>query len=244
MASFHITIKTGKKGSAARHSSYIAREGQYAREDKSADLIATGYGNLPPWANGSPRALWSAADKYERSNAAAYREYEVALPVELTAEQNDELVNSYIQESFKGKPYQYAIHCPMASLGAVPQPHAHIMISERLDDQHDREPSQYFRRYNPVHPERGGCRKDNCGRPRGVLGAEVTMRRKHWAGKQNEFLERFGHAVRVDHRSHEERGLTAAPGRHLGQAAVRSMTHGSKSCRPSTPVQHEGAQEK
>jgi len=228
MASFHITIKTGKKGSAARHSSYIAREGQYAREDKSADLIAAGHGNLPSWANGSPRALWSAADKYERSNAAAYREYEVALPIELTAEQNHELVNSYIEECFKGKPYQYAIHCPTAALGGVPQPHAHIMISERLEDQYNREPARYFRRYNPAHPERGGCRKDNCGRPRGVLGAEASLRRKHWAGKQNEFLERFGHTARVDHRSHQERGLAVAPDRHLGQAAVRSLTQEAK----------------
>lgn len=228
MASFHISIKTGKKGSAARHSSYIAREGQYARQDKSADLIATGHGNLPSWANGSPRALWSAADKYERRNAATYREYEVALPGELTAEQNRGLVDSYIEESFKGKPYQFAIHCPIAALGGVAQPHAHIMICERLEDQYEREPSQYFRRYNAVHPERGGCKKDNCGRPCGVLRAEATIRRKQWACKQNEVLERCGHAARVDHRSHVERGLTAAPGRHLGQAAVRRMTQEAK----------------
>lgn len=233
MASFHITIKTGKKGSAARHSSYIAREGQYAREDRAADLIATGHGNLPSWANGSPRALWSAADKYERSNGATYREYEIALPAELTAEQNVELVNSYIAESFKGKPYQYAIHCPTAALGGVAQPHAHIMISERLEDQYDREPIQYFRRYNPAHPERGGCRKDNCGRPRGILGAEATIRRKQWAGKQNDFLERFGHDARVDHRSHLDRGLIVPPGRHLGQAAVRRINGETKALYPT-----------
>lgn len=102
------------------------------------------------------------------------------------------------------------------------------MISERLEDQYNREPARYFRRYNPAHPERGGCRKDNCGRPRGVLGAEASLRRKHWAGKQNEFLERFGHTARVDHRSHQERGLAVAPGRHLGQAAVRNLTQEAK----------------
>lgn len=223
MASFHITIKTGKKGSGARHSSYIAREGQYAREDKASDLVATGHGNLPAWANGSPRALWGAADRFERTNGAVYREYELALPNELSVDQNRDLVTSYIEKNFSGKPYQYAIHWPMASLGGVPQPHAHIMICERMEDEYVREPAQFFKRFNATHPERGGCRKDNCGRSSAALSTAASMQRKHWADQQNEFLERFGHSARVDYRSYQARGIESAPGRHLGQAAVRSI---------------------
>ena len=83
---------------------------------------------------------------------------------------------------------------------------------------------RYFRRFNRAQPENGGCRKDSCGRDRHVLRNEVISCREKWAKLQNEHLELNGHAARVDHRSHRERGLEAAPEHHLGPAKVRQMT--------------------
>lgn len=220
MASYHWTINSGKKGSAKRHSSYIIREGQYERRE---DLIAQEHGNLPEWASDSPKDFWNAADKYERSNAAVYREIVIALPNELSASQNVELVRSYVQEVAGFKTFQYAIHCPIAGIGECPQPHAHIMISDRLPDGIPRVPGQHFRRYNPAFPERGGCKKDSGGKSRSELGAEVTARRARWAELQNEFLAKNGHDSRVDHRSCAARGLPAATESHLGAARTRAL---------------------
>ncbi|MCI3049250.1 hypothetical protein ML378_26340, partial [Escherichia coli] len=41
------------------------------------------------------------------------------------------------------------------------QPHAHIMMSQRVNDGIERTPEQYFRRYNARYPERGGAKKDS-----------------------------------------------------------------------------------
>lgn len=219
MASFHWKIKSGKKGSASRHSRYIAREGQFNKED----LAASGHGNLPDWASDSPKAFWREADRNERRNGAVYREIEIALPNELTLEQNTELVQQYVTEIAGPKAYQFAVHSPAAAIGDCPQPHAHIMLSDRMPDMITRSPEQYFRRYNAARPEVGGCKKDSGGKPRSVLGSEVAARRAHWADKQNEFLAKHGHAVRVDHRSLSAQGVDATPERHLGQAAVKFM---------------------
>ena len=80
MASFHHRIKSGKKGSAAEHAAYIARKGAFRARD---DLLFSGSGNLPGWAEGDPNKFWRAGDKYERANGAVYREHEIALPDEL-----------------------------------------------------------------------------------------------------------------------------------------------------------------
>ena len=38
MASYHLTAKIGKKGKAAAHAAYIAREGKYSGRDRYEDL--------------------------------------------------------------------------------------------------------------------------------------------------------------------------------------------------------------
>ena len=60
MTSYHLEIKSGKKGSAEEHSKYILREGKYAKKE---DLLYTAYGNMPEWADADPAAFWKAADK-------------------------------------------------------------------------------------------------------------------------------------------------------------------------------------
>ena len=89
MASFHHRIKSGKKGAAVEHSSYISRQGRHAGREY---LVAAGSGNLPDWAAQDPLVFWQAADEYERENGASYREHEIALPGELSLEQQRELV--------------------------------------------------------------------------------------------------------------------------------------------------------
>ena len=86
-----------RQGQASGHAAYIAREGRYAGRDGYEDLEATGYGNMPSWAEGEPALFWAAADRHERANGATYREIEIALPRELDPAQRQELVLDFIR---------------------------------------------------------------------------------------------------------------------------------------------------
>lgn len=224
MASFHSSIKNGKKGKAANHSAYIGREGKFGRGDKGDDLKLRMHGNLPAWANDQPAIFWNAADKFERSNGTAYVEYELALPQELSTAQNIELVGQFVEKVAGPKPYEFAIHAPEAALGKVNQPHVHIMVNNRIPDAIERPRELHFKRFNSTNPELGGCKKDSGGRHRGEMKALAISIRETWAQLQNQHLEKYGYTDRVDHRSYRGRGLDKTPERHLGYSKIKQMS--------------------
>lgn len=221
MATYHVSMKSGGKGRASDHARYIIREGRYSVRDE--DLIAHWSGNMPPWCAGNPNAFWRAADVNERKNGSTYRECEVALPKELNTAQQIALVQSAIQSICPNKPYQVAIHSPSASLGNGSQPHFHLMYSDRVDDGIERGPAQHFRRFNPVNPHLGGCRKDSGGKTPTQLRDALKTLRAEFANLINNALAQNGHQVTVDHRSNKERGLETQPGRHLGPYKARQL---------------------
>jgi hypothetical protein len=222
MASFHHRIKSGKKGTARAHAAYIERHGHY--KNRGEDLVHTTHGNLPKWAEDDPKLFWKMADKHERINGAAYREYEIALPGELTELQRIVLADKMVRELVGNKPYQYAIHASDGALGSIPNPHVHLMYSDRIADGIERTPEQMFARFNAKHPERGGRRKDSGGMTPQELRAHVIATRKMVADLQNQALAESGHEARVDHRSLREQGVLRQPERHLGAARVRSLS--------------------
>jgi hypothetical protein len=221
MASFHHRIKSGKRGSAAEHATYITRQGKYSNRE---DLVFTEHGNMPDWAKGNPSAFWKAGDKHERTNGAVYREQEIALPDDLTLDQNRELVSQLVPALVGNKPFQYAIHAPNAALGGGTNTHLHLIYSDREDDGIERSPERTFRRYNAKHPEVGGRRKDSGGKNGMQLRDELIAIRKKCADLQNAALAKYGHTVRVDHRSLKEQGIDRKPERHLGQARIQAMS--------------------
>ncbi|MGF6997273.1 MobA/MobL family protein [Paraburkholderia sp. GAS32] len=222
MASFHHTVKSGKKGSATDHGAYITRKGKHSKREE--DLVASGHGNMPSWAQEDASAFWKAGDKYERANGAVYREHEIALPDELTRDQQKELVDQIVSGLVGTKPFQYAIHAPNAALGSGSNTHVHLMYSDREEDGIERSPEQTFRRYNAKHPERGGRKKVSGGKNRMELRDELIATRKKCADLQNAALEKCGHTARVDHRSLKDQGIDRIPERHLGQARIRTMS--------------------
>lgn len=224
MASYHLTAKIGAKGKAAAHAAYISREGKYTGRERYEDLEATAAGNMPKWAEHAPAYFWTAADENERANGSAYREIEVALPRELNPEQRRELVEDFVRRELGDQHvYQWAIHTPKAALEKGEQPHAHIMYSERRLDGIERDPDQFFKRYNAKNPERGGAQKASGGKARGAMKDELLASRQRWADVQNEHLARHGHDVRVDHRSLKSQGIDRTPEKHLGGAGVRAL---------------------
>ena len=208
VATYHCSVKTGGKGRGAKHADYIS-----GRDDRDRrDIEAQGHGNMPAWAGHSPRLFWQAADEYEREKGAVYRELEVALPRELSPEERLGLVQEIIRRTCgSAHAYEWAIHCPKAAIEGGEQPHLHLMYSERVQDGIDRDPAQYFRRYNAKAPERGGCRKDSAG-----TKTRLFETRQMVAEVTNRHLERAGMDGRVDHRSLWERGINREAERHIG----------------------------
>ena len=225
MASYHLTVKTGAKGGGASHAAYISREDKYANKSKYEDLEHKQSGNMPSWAEENPMLLWKAADNFERVNGTTYREFEVALPRELTPDQRKDLVNDFIKNEIGDKhAYQYAIHCPKAGIEGKDQPHAHIMFCERINDGIERCPEQFFKRANSKNPELGGAKKSNLSQSHTQRRQALIDLRSRWADLQNQHLEKSGHSIRVDHRSLKEQGLNREPEKHLGPQRVRDLT--------------------
>ena len=217
MATYHCSVKVGGKGQGAAHAAYISRELKYAKRD---GLEHGEHGNLPAWAQSDPLVFWRAADAHERIKGAVYREIEVALPRELTPAQRRELMREFVQTHLSDRhAYTLAIHNPTAALDGGEQPHAHLMFSERIQDDIQRDPAQYFRRHNAKAPARGGCRKDSMG----TLERLQTFRQS-WADLTNQALERYGHRARIDHRRYRDRGIDREPEKHLGPVDARKLS--------------------
>ena len=217
MAIGRLSVKVGKAGKAGPHAAYISREGQYAQcLERGEKLEATEAGNMPAWATGQPQQFWQAADTFERANGTTYREMEIALPRELEPEQRADLIREFVrQEIGERHAYQWAIHTPRAADGGD-QPHVHLMFSERQIDGIERDPDQYFKRYNAKAPEKGGARKgfgpgDGQTLTKTERADNLKELRGRWELMCNEHLERAGHSQRIDMRSYAERGLPIAP---------------------------------
>ena len=217
MALGRLSMKIGKAGKAGPHAAYIAREGQYAKHlERGEKLEASEAGNMPAWAQHNAQAFWRAADAHERINGTTYREMEIALPRELNCAQRVVLVRKFVhQELGERHAYQWAIHTPNAADGQE-QPHVHLMFSERQVDGLERDPEQYFKRYNAKLPEKGGARKGYGPRAGQTLsaaerGAELKALRLRWQDMANQHLERAGVEARIEMRSHAERKTGLEP---------------------------------
>lgn len=223
MASYHLHVNYGKKGAAHSHAAYISRTEKYSAKENSnyEDLEFTEHGNMPAWAAHNPLIFWQSSDEHERENGSTYREIEAALPRELNAEQRLEFVREFVKQEIGNKhAYQFGIHNKSSSIDNTEQPHVHIMFSERIIDNIDRDPDQYFKRYNAKKPERGGAKKASGGKLMSKMKEELVALRERFANMQNEFLEKYGHHDRVDHRSYKNRGIDKEPERHIGPWAT------------------------
>ena len=165
MATYHLSLKNGKVGTAEQHADYILREGRYSGGKRAEELVYKD-ANLPRWAM-SASAFFACADRYERTNGRAYTEFEIALPNELTHEENKKMVNDFITAHIgNNKVWIYAIHSKPATFDdSQEQIHVHIMICERIVEDgmtKAKSPSKFFKRYNSKNPQNGGYLKDRA----------------------------------------------------------------------------------
>lgn len=212
MAIARLSVGTGSKGKAGPHAQYIAREGKYAKPDDDLEKLEfTGSGNMPEWAEHEPNYFWRMADEHERKNGSTYREHVIALPRELTLDQRHQLILHWIEQEIGDKhAYQYAIHNPPA-LDGLEQPHCHLMFSERTIDGIERDPEQYFKRYNAKKPERGGAKKANTGLAHTERKSELVAQRDRWERVCNAHLESAGSDARISMKTLAEQGIDREP---------------------------------
>lgn len=195
-------IKTQAAGTAAAaHAQYINREEAFK---KRGGCVKTGH-HLPAWAEDNPKKFFEAADKFERANGTRYKEIEFSLPNELTLEQQQEIIDRFLETHLKDYYYAYAVHDKIGAMSnGQRHPHVHIMFSERKIDEIEKNTPRklevFFSRANNNSPEKGGCRKDEKWNGKNRFDY-VNQMREDYARIQNEVLEKYGIEARVDHRT-------------------------------------------
>jgi Ti-type conjugative transfer relaxase TraA len=147
--------------------------------------------DAPEWAF-DRSDLWNAAEQAERRcDGQTGREVRVALPCELSLDDQVDLVRGFCRDHFtsRGLVVDVAIHHDN-----VDNPHAHIGLTTR-----------------PIGPE-GFGKKDRTGHTKAALLAV----REGWSLAVNNAMQRAGHAARVDHRSYTAQGIRLEPTCHIG----------------------------
>ena len=168
--------------------------------------------DAPAWARDRGR-LWNQVEASEtRKNSQVAREVVVALPKELAAEEQRELVRGFVGEQCvaRGMVADVAYH----DIGSG-NPHAHVLLTTRR-----------------IGPDGFGG-KDRSWHDRGL----VEDWRREWAAHANHALSRASRPERIDHRSlvsqrqdalhrgdrAEAASLDRRPGVHLGRAAHEEL---------------------
>ena len=166
-------------------------------------------------------ALWNAAEMAEnRSNSRVAREYEIALPHELTKEQRLALTREFAAEiaNRHGVAVDFAIHAPHRR-GDERNWHAHLLATTRviepggLGEKSTIEWSDTNRRKAELEPGK----------------KEIESIRDRWEELTNEKLLQHGHEIRIDARSLEEQGIEREPTTHLGPAVTGLERRGEPS---------------
>ena len=174
--------------------------------------------------------LWNSVEQIEKAcNSQLARELEVALPIELSREEQVRLVRAYCSSQFvsRGMCADFNIHDTGSG-----NPHAHILLTMRPMDERGKWLPKSKKEY--VLDENGERIRLSSGRYKtrkvdlvdwnSQENAEVWH--KVWADLANEFLERNNRSERIDHRSYERQGIDQIPTVHIGVAASQMEKKG------------------
>ncbi len=162
--------------------------------------------------------LWNAAERVERrKDARIAREFEVALPHELSSGQRLALTRAFAQDLADryGAAVDVAIHRPHGE-SDTRNCHAHLMMTTRKVT------------------ERGLGEKTVIERENRWLLAnhmptsqlQLKDLRQAWEHFANRHLAMAGLDIRIDHRSHREAGLSIEPTEHVGVHATQINRQG------------------
>lgn len=151
--------------------------------------------HTPAWIYNRER-LWNEVEAREkRKDAQLAREFNVALPAELSTEQQIELMQRYVQEQFvnRGMVADISINKP-PKRGSKLNFYAHVMLTTRF-----------------ISLDGFGGKNREWNSP-----SLLKEWRAGWAEYANAALAKAGRAERIDHRSLQAQGCDREPTIHLG----------------------------
>jgi len=163
-------------------------------------------------------ALWNAAEFAEkRRDARVAREFEIALPHELSPEGRLKAARAFAQDLANryGAAVDFAIHSP-SEHGDIRNYHAHVLMTTRQLGKTRLGEKTYLEHKNARLLAHGMATTD----------MQLRDIRQAWEGIANRQLQREGLDVRIDHRSHMERGLELSPTEHMGVHASQMQQQG------------------
>ncbi|MHC2273696.1 Ti-type conjugative transfer relaxase TraA [Bradyrhizobium diazoefficiens] len=164
---------------------------------------------------GASEAFWNKVEAFEkRADAQFAKEFIIALPVELTTEQNIALMRQFVVEQVLSRRQvaDWVYHDEPGN------PHVHLMTTLRPLTEDGFGPKRVA-----VIGEDGQPLRMQSGKIAYRLWAgdkqEFLEQRNGWLDLQNQHLALNGHEIRVDGRSYAERGIDVVPTTHIGVAA-------------------------
>ncbi|QFT29556.1 Mobilization protein A [Labrenzia sp. THAF82] len=231
MAVYHCSIKPiSRSGGRSAVAAIAYRPGQRLVNERDGMVhdftkkqgiehteIVLPEGSSAEWAR-DRSALWNAAEFAEnRKDARVAREFEIALPHELSAEARLEAVRDFATDLVNryGSAVDFAIHAPHVE-GDIRNFHAHVMMTTRRVEDSGFSEKTYIEREN----------KWLLGQGLPASDMQVRDLRRSWEGIANEHLAREGFDIRIDHRSHVDRGLEIIPTEHVGVHATQLQRQG------------------
>jgi len=162
--------------------------------------------------------LWNAAEFAEkRKDARVAREFEIALPHELSTKGRLKAARAFAQDLANryGAAVDFAIHSP-SEHGDIRNYHAHVLMTTRQVGKAGLGDKTVLEHKNARLLANGMATTD----------MQLRDIRQSWEGIANRQLQREGLDVRIDHRSHMERGLELSPTEHMGVHASQMQQQG------------------
>lgn len=175
--------------------------------------------------------LWNAVEFAEkRKDARVAREFEIALPHELSAAERLALSRDFARDLANryGAAVDFAIHQP-GSEGDVRNIHAHVLMTTRAVGEGGLGDKTLIEREN----------KWLLNHDQPTAQMQLRDIRQAWEAHANRHLVRAGLDIRIDHRSHLERGLEIEPTEHMGVHASQIHRRGREVSR--TRIDEEAA---
>lgn len=232
MAIFHASTKSISRSAGRSAVAAIAyrtacrlvdeRTGQVHDYTRKGGVLSTEI-LLPDGSSAERNALWNAAEAAEkRKDARTAREWVIALPSELDAQQRQELAVGFGIElaTRYGVAVDLAIHAPDQE-GDNRNHHAHILTTTR---QVSRDGSGALVLGKKAVIELSD--RDRRALGLGTIGEEITAVRQLWEQTANKALEQAGRAERIDARSLKAQGIDREATRHMGPTATEMERRG------------------
>ena len=249
MAIYHCSVKVASRSSgrssvaaaAYRSGEDIINERDGVEHDytRKGGIVKEGSfvmapDHAPEWATERAK-LWNEVEKKESGKKSQlFREFEIAMPAELTHEQQIALGKEFAADLVKqGMVVDGNLHDKNDG-----NPHYHMMVTMRPFNPDGTWGNRQKKEY--ILDKDGKKQYDKKTKTYKCRKIELTdwnnddtfMKwRKDWERLANKQLELAGHEARIDHRSHKDRGIEEQPSVHMGPEATAMEKRGENTRR-------------